>query len=263
MRALPLVKSSMIGIFDSGSGGLSVLKAIRAQVPSADVLYVGDIKNAPYGEKPPEALSALTVANIRFLQSRSATSIVSACNSVSASLAISLFDTLNLASDRLIEMVGPTVSYFRGSPERVLLCATPATVRSGIYQNGFRMVGKDITAVAIAGLAGAIEFGAPEAELERIIREAFVGVAVDNFDTLVLGCTHYPLAFSVFERVFSGKVSLFDPAGAVAARVEEQLWPREAGEGKLQFFITRDSRPFRARVAEMFPQSAGSIEVVE
>ena len=78
----------MIGIFDSGSGGLTVLKAIREVMPSADILYFGDIRNAPYGEKSREELSRLTVNSIRVLQARGATSIVSACNSVSASLAV-------------------------------------------------------------------------------------------------------------------------------------------------------------------------------
>ncbi|HQU07470.1 MAG: hypothetical protein B7X04_00480 [Parcubacteria group bacterium 21-54-25] len=253
----------MIGIFDSGSGGLSVLRAIRTRMPSANVLYFGDIKNAPYGEKTQEELSALTVHAMQFLQSNGAESIVSACNSVSASLAVSLFDALNLASDRLIEMVGPTVSHFRASDKRVLLCATPATVRSGIYQNGFRMVGRELTAVAIPALAGAIEFGAGDVEYERIIREAFSDVPFDAFDTLVLGCTHYPLVLPVFERVLGESVQIFDPADAVAARVEKQLWPREVGDGRLQFVISKDSAPFRARIKELFPESIAAIEVVQ
>src|SRR4051812_29736626 len=122
----------MIGIFDSGSGGLTVLKAIRDVLPSADVLYMGDIKNAPYGSRSREELSKLTVEAIKLLQARGANRIVSACNSVSASLAVSIFDIFSLDSTQLIEMVGPTVASFKGSNARILLCATPATVDSGI-----------------------------------------------------------------------------------------------------------------------------------
>src|SRR5262249_29763383 len=121
----------MIGIFDSGSGGLTVLKAIREEMPSADITYFGDIKNAPYGSKTNAELSALTVKAIELLKSRGAESVVSACNSVSASLAVSLFDALSLSPERLIEMVGPTVSSFKGSNARTLLVATPATIQSG------------------------------------------------------------------------------------------------------------------------------------
>ena len=137
----------MIGVFDSGSGGLTVLKAIRERIPSTDVLYFGDIGNAPYGSRPRAELSRLTSKALRYLVSHGATRIVSACNSVSASLAVSLFDTSDLTPDRLIEMVGPTVGYFRHADSRILLLATPATIESGIYQDGFAMIGKGIQAV--------------------------------------------------------------------------------------------------------------------
>ena len=122
----------MIGIFDSGSGGLTVLKAVREALPSADILYFGDIKNAPYGSRSHAELSVLTMRAIELLQGRGATSIVSACNSVSASLAVSLFDALSLAPEHLIEMVGPTVSSFKNSSARLLLVATPATSVSAL-----------------------------------------------------------------------------------------------------------------------------------
>ncbi len=255
----------MIGLFDSGSGGLSVLRAIRKRIPEIDILYFGDIKNAPYGEKSQEVLSELTVHAIEFLRARSARHIVSACNSVSASLAVSLFDALDISSDQFIEMVGPTVNYFRayGAGERVLLCATPATISSGIYQNGFRMIGKELTAVAIPELAGAIEFGAAKKELERIITHAFAAVSLASFDMLILGCTHYPLIASVFKQVLGNRIHFFNPAEAVAARVERHFYSHVVGTGKLNFVITKDSPVFRERVAKLFPKSALTIEVLQ
>jgi glutamate racemase len=251
----------MIGVFDSGSGGLTVLRALRETMPSADFLYFGDIRNAPYGEKPQAELSTLTVAAIRLLQEQGATSIVSACNSVSASLAVSLFDSLALASDRLIEMVGPTVSAFRGSRARVLLVATPATIRSEIYQNAFRMIGKDIEAVAIPGLAGAIEFGASPEEIRAHIRDALTPRARERSGVLVLACTHYPLVADAFSE--SAGLPLFDPAEAVAERAQKRWWPREVGDGTLRFLVSADSALFRARVATLFPESADAVEVLE
>lgn len=252
----------MIGIFDSGSGGLTVLKAIREQIPSADILYFGDIKNAPYGSKSNAELSSLTVSAIGLLQARGAGSIVSACNSVSASLAVSLFDSLSLMPEHLIEMVGPTVSFFKGSPAKLLLAATPATIGSEIYQNAFRMIGKDIETVTIPDLARAIEFGSSEEEIERIIRDAFAHVQPGDFDTLILACTHYPLVAQAFERVL-GTISLFDPAHAVGDRVKSQLWPLEVGDGTTRFIISADSPHFRDRVAELIPEGGFSIEVLD
>lgn len=251
----------MIGVFDSGSGGLTVLQAIRDRLPSADVLYFGDIAHAPYGEKSREELSDLTVNALHFLREQGATSIVSACNSVSASLALSLLDAFDLPAENLIEMAGPTVAYFRSSPARVLLCATPATIGSGMYQNAFRMIGKDIGVVAIPRLAGAIEFGASNEEQEEIIRTAFARVDFSDYDVLILACTHYPLAVEVFKTIIP--IPLYDPAEAVAERVKKQLWPREAGDGKLCFVISQDSPQFRTLVADMFPESHFTIEVVQ
>lgn len=251
----------MIGIFDSGSGGLTVLRAIRDVMPSADVIYLGDIKNAPYGSKSREELSRLTIDGIRFLLDRGAGSIVSACNSVSASLAVSLFDALSIAPAHLIEMVGPTVSYLRHSPGRILIAATPATIDSGIYQNAFRMVGKSVEVLPIPDLAGAIEFGKPQEEIERIVRQALQGKE-GAYDVLVLACTHYPLVRSLFERVAGPGVAVFDPAVAVAERVKKQLWPQEVRDGKTRFVITRESEPFRRFVADLLP-TGYEIEVVD
>lgn len=250
----------MIGIFDSGSGGLTVLRAVRERLPSADILYFGDIKNAPYGEKPHRELSELTMRAIELLLARGATGIVSACNSVSAALAVSLFDALSIAPDSLIEMVGPTVSAFRDTPGKILLAATPATIGSGIYQNAFRMLGQDITTVAIPGLAAAIEFCAAENEIERIIREAFSKVRPHDFDSIILACTHYPLVLASFERVL-GPSPFIDPAAIVAERVKRSLG-QEAGAGRTHFVISRDSQPFRARVAGLSFGRA-EIEVIE
>jgi len=254
----------MIGIFDSGSGGLTVLKAIREVFPSPDVVYFGDIKNAPYGSKSQEELLELTINALMLLQTRGVGSIVSACNSVSASLAVSLYDTLEISTDRLIEMVGPTVGHFKNSNERILLCATEATIRSRIYQNGFRLIGKTIEALPIPALAGAIEFGSPKEEIERIIAEALVHIPASAFDTLILGCTHYPLVSDIFSKTLEGKnIKLFDPAEAVAFRVAQKFWPREMGDGRTLFLISKDSAYFRELIERLFPYSTGSVEVLD
>ncbi len=247
----------MIGIFDSGSGGLTVLKEIRKRLPQADITYFGDIKNAPYGIKTTQELAELTVAAVKVLQERGATNIVSACNSVSAALALSLVD--GLAPDKLIEMVGPTVASFEGSPAQILLVATPATIDAEIYQNAFRLIGKEIETSAIAKLAGEIEFDEPERVLEHTIRNGVSGIDIDTPDTLILGCTHYPFAREIFERVLP-HMQVVDPAVAVAERVAAQF--AEEGRGATTFLISQDSAPFRTRVSQMWPDNNHTIEVL-
>lgn len=252
----------MIGIFDSGCGGLTVLSAIKKKLPDADILYFGDTKNAPYGEKSREELFRLTGHALSILNQGGATSIVSACNSVSMSLALSLFDTLSLPSDRLIEMVGPTVRHFKGSSARIGLCATAATIESGVYQSAFRMLGKDVDAIAIPRLAGAIEAGTPEPEIRQIIADALVG-REDAYDVFILACTHYPLVIESFAAVLAPETEIFDPATAVAEQVAEKWWPREVGDGKTRFLVSRDSRVFRRFVESLYPGGGYTIEVLE
>lgn len=252
----------MIGIFDSGSGGLTVLRAIREALPSTDVVYFGDIKNAPYGTKSREELSHLTADAIRFLLTKKADRIVSACNSVSASLAVSLFDIFSLEYGEVIEMVGPTVSHFKNSPARILAIATPATVESGIYQDAFRMIGKEVTMLPLPELAGAIEFGAPTEKLRALLKKDLGGVRFSDYDVLVLACTHYPLIVSLLREIVPETCVIFDPAYAVAEQAKRKFWPQEVGEGKTLFYISSESEQFRARVAELFGEAHYAIEVV-
>lgn len=253
----------MIGIFDSGSGGLTVLRALRKVLPSCDVVYFGDIKNAPYGSRSQEELSNLTVHALELLRTAGASKIISACNSTSASLALSIFDAFGIEPNNLIEMVGPTVSYFKGSDARVLLCATPATVRSGIYQNAFGMIGLPVTAREIPALAGSIEFGKPKGEIQKNIRDALASINLAQFDVLVLACTHYPLALEEFRAVVPTSLQIFDPAIAVAERAYQQFWPQEVHSGQTRFLVSAPSPQFNAVVTRLFGDKKYTIEVVQ
>lgn len=247
----------MIGVFDSGSGGLTVLRQIRERMPQADIVYFGDIKHAPYGLRSREELSALTVAAIKRLTAHGATSVVSACNSVSASLVAS---NVGLTT-RLIEMVEPTVASLQGMEGRILVCATPATIDSKIYQNAFHRIGKEVATLAIPALAGAIEQGASESELRTILTEAFANC--ESYDVLLLACTHYPLMLPLFTEVVGADKVIIDPADAVARKVAQQWGSDEIGTGSLTFLISQDSLPFRTLVARLFADEQIRIEVVE
>jgi glutamate racemase len=252
----------MVGIFDSGSGGLTVMKAVRELLPTSDIVYFGDIKHAPYGSKSQEELSRYTAESLALLKREGAERIISACNSVSASLALSLFDAFDMQPGDIIEMVGPTVSYFKGSDARIALCATPATIRAGIYQNAFRMIGREVAAVPMPGLADAIEFAHGEQAQRELIEGALKDMQWDRCDALLLACTHYPLVLDLFRSIVPPRVMIFDPAIAVAERAQRQFWPQEVRDTRTRFLISQDSEPFRALVKKMFPDAAQNIEVV-
>lgn len=252
----------MIGIFDSGVGGLTVMKAICDELPAADIVYFGDIKHAPYGQKSAEEISQLTLKSIKCLQEAGATKIVSACNSVSVSLAMSLYDTFLLRPGHIIEMVGPTVSYFRHAEGKILLYATEATVKSGMYQNAFAMLGKDLTALPIPELAGAIEHGDEEEKIEQIITATRASCDFKP-DIVILACTHYPLVGHIFQEIFDEDVLVFDPAHAVAERAKEQFWPEEVRHGERRILVSKKSDVCERLVATLFSEDNIVVEVVE
>lgn len=246
----------MIGLFDSGSGGLSVLSALRVRAPQADIAYFGDIAHAPYGTRSPQELIELTKAGVAVLKEMGATEIVSACNSVASSVLAGAAGTTPI-----IEMTKPTAAGMqahRGA--RVLLIATPATINSRIYENALASI-VQLDSLAIPGLAGAIEFSAPTDEVAEIVREALRTKRGRTYEYLLLGCTHYPLVLSTIQteaRNSLGEVECINPAGFVADEIIKRFGC--AGSGSLHFKISKDSSPFRARVRELFPAARYTIE---
>ncbi len=247
----------MIGLFDSGSGGLSVLTALRKRAPRADVAYFGDIAHAPYGVRSPEELVELSRTGIKILKDMGAKEIVSACNSVSQSVLAGVAGDLPI-----IEMTKPTAKYMRSyAGKRVLLIATSATVNAGIYKKALADVCA-LDSLPIPELAGAIEFGASEGEVRKIIHDAFQSRRNDQYDCILLGCTHYPLVRELIESeaaVF-GSVEIIDPAEAVAEEVIQRF--NTEGSGTTRFLISKDSDTFRKRVSELFSPSSYTIDLV-
>ena len=255
----------MIGVFDSGSGGLTVLKEIRTLAPQIDVVYFGDIANLPYGEKSPEELGALTTIIIEKLLEEGAENIVSACNSVSASVAQPLISLLGKHRFGMVEMVGPTVRALlteAGTGKHIGLVATPATVRSGIYQKAFAQERVTIETHHASGLVDAIEAGEEGSEeVEMLVYKAVKDLVVKQCGILVLGCTQYPFVQAVFEDAVKNigvDMSVYNPALAVAE--ETVLRFGDIGSGKLRFIISKDSDFFRKMVQDLFGGS--TIEVL-
>ena len=252
----------MIGIFDSGSGGLSVLKALRKRAPQADVVYFGDIKNAPYGNKSREELGALTVLGIQKLIDEGATEIVSACNSVSVSIVLPMFEILDIPRVNIIEMVGPTVSAFKGKEAKVLVLATRATIRSRAYQEGFHMVGVCVDGLALPDLVPLIEGNGSQEIMAGMIKTALAPHRDGGYSHVLLGCTHFPLVREVFERVTSEigmHAEIVDPACAVADAVVARFDTR--GTGRTDLMVSLASPAFE-RFATECVGSARTVRVL-
>ena len=224
----------MIGIFDSGSGGLTVLKEIRSMLPQVDVVYFGDTANMPYGEKGAEEICTLTKRGIGILQKNGATHVVSACNSVSVSVTKELLAECGIAPRNFVEMVTPTVSRCSFSVEkeqeksvRMLVCATSATVRSGAYQKGLCSRGiQQVDVVAMPELVCAIE----AADMHAVYTVIYTHLQRIHTPPshILLGCTHYPIAIDMFKKATETMgwhgVEFVNPATFVAKEVAERGW---------------------------------------
>lgn len=237
----------MIGVFDSGSGGLTVLQALRAQAPQVDLLYVGDLLNAPYGNRSVAELEKLTFQMIRFLRSNGATHLVSACNSISAAVIRPMLDQLNVQVEGITEMVGPTADALRSFKEkRIVIFTTVATQRSNMYQRACADRELDVSVFALPKLAGLIEANAPTDELIQEINVSIKEMNRLNAEVIVFGCTHFPLVRHLFEQqasMISPSIVVFDPASAVASQAIG-IHGSE-GTGKTDIVITRESERFR------------------
>jgi len=167
----------MIGIFDSGAGGLTVARALRLLAPQADLVYFADIAQMPYGSKSDEEIQRLTLRDITLLRATGATTIVSACNSVSASVILPMFEVFGVTASTLVEMVGPAIDDLasRGVTSTILL-ATQATVRSGMYVSMAAKKGINIFPVACPELASQIESGESSEVITQTIQHVLENI---------------------------------------------------------------------------------------
>ncbi len=248
----------MIGLFDSGSGGLTVLYALRKKAHHADLIYLGDIANAPYGEKSTAEIIELTRKEILILQKTGVDGVVSACNSISKFMLEGAAGILPF-----VEMSLPTAEHMHQyTGKHFLLIATPATISSLLYEQAIE---KEIQleSLAIPGLAGAIEFNNSEKYMEEILDNAFASCMSSHYDGLILGCTHYPLIRTLIKKVakkFFGELLIIDPADAVADAITSKFDMN--GSGKTRFLITQESQLFRQRIKTLFPNYVYTVEVV-
>jgi len=256
----------MIGIFDSGVGGLTVLRALRARMPDADFVYFGDTENAPYGNKSRREIAELVAMALLRLRAAGATDIVNACNTASAAIHDALLDLLRINVFSVVGMLEPTVEALVERHKQTAIFCTRATGDSGIYQKQCAARGVRADVIVVPTLAGLIERGAPDDELLSVVRPAVQDAVARGAEVLSLSCTHFPLVRDMFEaclREDGSAAGVFDPADAVAAEAARVF--SSDGAGSLRFMVSGPAEVFAQRVAELFPdlphrvEDAGSI----
>jgi len=203
-----------IGVFDSGIGGLTVLKAFVRELPNYTYKYLGDNVNAPYGEKTSDEIYNLTIRGIEFLFSQNCSLVISACNTVSTVLPRIQQEWLPLhhPDKKVLGIIRPTAeNMIMGNDQKIYLMATPATVKSKSYEKELAKLGSSITVEPIAcpGLAKAIEEsgGKTTAHVVASIKSALSNVGVlDVRYPIYLACTHYEFVEREIKINFNGKI---------------------------------------------------------
>ncbi|MFB3829607.1 MAG: glutamate racemase [Bryobacteraceae bacterium] len=231
-----------IGVFDSGVGGLTVLRALRRRLPGRDFIYLGDTARVPYGRKPPGMVAGFALGIAHFLAGLGVEGIVVACNTASAAALPSLQRRSALPVWGVIE---PGVEAARRTTRnhRVGVIGTAGTIGSGAYQRRLESCGLKVWARACPMLVHVVEENLADSPEARMLARHYLDGRAD-IDTLILGCTHYPLLRRVLQEVVGRSVILVDSAEATAEAVCRTMGPVPAGAGRLLHFVTGDPLAF-------------------
>jgi glutamate racemase len=264
MRAMP--DQPFIGVFDSGVGGLSVLKSLRQLLPSQPVLYFGDQGHVPYGSRSLEEVRAFSKGISEFLLDLGAATIVVACNTASAAALHYLREEFPT-----VKFVGmePAVKPAAGQTQTgvVGVLATPATFQGQLYASVVERFAHGVTLLqdTCPGLVSEIEAGhLTGKETRRILEKALRPMLSRHIDTIVLGCTHYPFVIPLIQEIAGPGVRVIDPAPAVArqtSRILDELGiiQLEGRIGDLRVFTSDDPPSLKY----LLPMLLGESAVVE
>ncbi len=241
-----------IGVFDSGVGGLTVLKALLEVMPDADYLYFGDTARLPYGSKSAETVTKYAVGACEYLQSHGTELLVIACNTATALALPKIEKAVGVGVVGVIEPGSQSASS-ASQNRKVVVIGTDATISSHAYLRALKSRGVEAREKACPLLVPLVE------EVARIyLDEAFAG-EFESADVLVLGCTHYPLLKPILRRVAPAQVKIVDSAESTARAVAQQirLSPKlsgaesvneKTGQGSphIRFFATDSAQKFRS-----------------
>ncbi len=248
----------MIGVYDSGLGGLTVLAALRRAGITDDVVYFADQAHVPYGGKSDDELYALLTANLGWLRDRGADTVVMGCNTSCAVASRRGWPDVRFACG-VVDLIENGARAFAGSSlRRVAAIATAATVRSGAYGRAIRAVAPSIEACEIAApaLVPLVEAGLSASDEARAAVDAVVATLPPDLDAIVYGCTHYPLLDAHFARALPN-VARFDPAVQQAAAVARLGLP--AGASRTTYVTNGDVGAFERNVRQWTGDTTGRI----
>jgi glutamate racemase len=254
-----------IGIFDSGIGGLTIAHAIKNKLPNESLIYFGDTKHLPYGEKSEQAIKDYSLKIAEFLKKNNCKAIIIACNSASSTAYNHIKKNIN--SIPIYNVIDPIVSFISKKyfNKKIGVIGTKATIQSGIYKNKILEKNSTLSVASLETplLAPMIEEGFFNQEISStIIKNYLNDKKLDKIDILVLACTHYPLIQNEIIS-FYNKIDVIDSSEIIADYIHEELYKskilNQANRPKFNFIISNFTESF-SKSANVFFKENISLE---
>ena len=253
-----------IGVFDSGMGGLTVLRALEARVTGHSFIYLGDTARLPYGIKSPATVRRYALQAARVLVDRGVKALVIACNTASAVALPALRDAFAELPVFGVVDPGAQAACDLSPSGRVVVLATESTVAGGAYQHAILARRRDarVRARACGVLVALAEAGRTDDQLARLALADYLAGVGAHADTLLLGCTHFPVFRTVLDELFDGRV--VDSAATTAERVAAAFAPRSSGAGASRTLLATDGADrFRRVGATFLGEPIDEVELVD
>ncbi len=256
-----------LGFFDSGVGGLTVVRAVQDLLPQENIVYLGDTARLPYGSKSPDTIRQFALEDTKFLISKGVKAIVVACNTATAHALPLLQKEFQIPIMGVIEP-GVEAALSGTEVERIGIIATRGTIQSHVYQRELasRRTGLMIYGAATPLLVPLIEEDWISEEItEQVLLKYLNPLLERRVDTLMLACTHYPLLVPLLRKLIPNEIRLIDSAGTCAVHVkrmlaEKNLIADRIGEGELEIFLTDLSEAFEELATRFLLKGAGKIK---
>ena len=260
-----------IGIFDSGIGGLTVLREIQKKLPHENLIYLGDTARVPYGTKSADTVIRYSIHNVNFLLQKKVKMIVVACNTASAFALTTLQTSYNFPILGVIEP-GAQAALHHSTSGHIGVIGTEGTIASHAYANRLTDLKPQthVTSLACPLFVPLAEEGWLEGEIPEKIAQTYLKKFSEDhaiIDTLILGCTHYPLLKKTIQKVMGPDVTLIDSAEATASFTEDILNQKKIRStsqqpGRLSFFVTDSTEKFKHVGALFLKQPIHEVEHV-
>lgn len=266
------LKSLPIGVFDSGVGGLTVAREIMRQIPNERIVYFGDTARVPYGSKSKETVTKYSRQIVRFLETQEVKAIVIACNTASAYALDQIEKEIQIPIIGVVKPGAKTASETTRNG-KVGVIATEGTINSEIYTKYIKQLNQKVEVIGKACplFVPLVEEGLLEDPVTDEIAQRYLSVLIDSgIDTLILGCTHYPLIRSTVGRVMGEGVTLVNPAYETAIELKRMLKEKNMledtkpslGTNQYQFFVSDGAEKFQHFANTIFKYGILSVKQI-